>query len=318
MTAGRLPRTTMATGGAVAGQRARARESRLGRRGYSWMTLAPALALVALFTLFPVAYSAWTSVHRHVLVLQDRPYVGLRNYQNAIEDPLFVDSIRSSLIFVAFAVPLVTLAGLLVALLLNQRVRGFAILLVLVLLPWSIPTVSAGITWRLLLHGDFGAIDGFLYRIGAIDEYIQWLSSPNLAMASVIGVHIWREFPLPAILFLAALQTIPPELSEAARLDRANAWERFRYVTLPHLKAPLLIVLVYETIIALSVFDLVYVLTGGGPGSATTLLSWFTYTATFKYLNFGQGAALSFIMAAVLVVFIVVYMRIVRVREEPS
>jgi multiple sugar transport system permease protein len=308
----------MATGGAVAGQRARSRERRFGRRGYSWLTLTPALALVALFTLFPVGYAAWTSVHRHVLVLQDRPYVGLRNYQNAIEDPLFVDSIKSSLIFVAVAVPLVTVVGLLVALLLNQRVRGFAILLVLVLLPWAIPTVSAGITWRLLLHGDFGALDGFLYRIGAIDEYIQWLSSPGLAMASVIGVHTWREFPLPAILFLAALQTIPPDLSEAARLDRANAWERFRYVTLPHLKAALLIVLVYETIIALSVFDLVYVLTGGGPGSATTLFSWFTYTATFKYLNFGQGAALSFIMAAVLLVFIVVYMRIVRVREEPS
>jgi multiple sugar transport system permease protein len=308
----------MSRGAAVPAAASRPRRRRLGRRSYSWLTLGPVLALVALFTLGPVAYAAWTSVHRHVLVLQDRPYVGLRNYQNAIEDPLFADSIKSSLIFVAFAVPLVTVAGLLVALLLNQRVRGFAILLVLVLLPWSIPTVSAGITWRLLLHGDFGAVDGFLYRIGAIDGYIQWLSDPGLAMASVIGVHAWREFPLPAILFLAALQTIPPELSEAARLDRASAWERFRYVTLPLLKAPLLIVLVYETIVAVSVFDLVYVLTGGGPGSSTTLFSWFTYTATFKYLNFGQGAALSFIMAAVLVVFIVVYMRVVRLREEPT
>jgi multiple sugar transport system permease protein len=296
--------------------RARARRGRLGRRGYSWATLTPVLALVALFTLFPIAYAAWTSVHRHVLVLEGRPFVGLRNYQNAVEDPLFGDSIKTSLIFVAAAVPLVTLAGLLVALLLNQRVRGFGILLVLVLLPWSVPTVSAGIMWRLLLHGDFGAVDGFLYRIGAIDSYIQWLSSPGLAMVSVVAVHAWREFPLAAILFLAALQTIPPELAEAARLDRATAWQRFRYVTLPLLKAPLLIVLVYETIIAFSVFDLVYVLTGGGPGSATTLFSWFTYTATFKYLNFGEGAALSFIMAAVLLLFIVVYMRVVRVREE--
>jgi ABC-type sugar transport system permease subunit len=306
------------TTAAVRGERARSGRSRLGRRGYSWLTLAPVLALVALFTLFPFGYAAWTSVHRHVLVLQDRPFVGLRNYRNAIEDPLFADSIKTSLIFVVASVPLVTLAGLLVALLLNQRVRGFGILLVLVLLPWSIPTVSAGIMWRLLLHGDFGAIDGFLYRIGAIDSYVQWLSGSNLAMASVIAVHAWREFPLPAILFLAGLQTIPPELAEAARLDRASTWQRFRYVTLPLLKAPLLVVLVYETIVALSVFDLVYVLTGGGPGSATTLFSWFTYTATFKYLNFGQGAALSFMMAAVLLVFIVVYMRVVRVREEVS
>jgi multiple sugar transport system permease protein len=298
--------------------RERSRRSRLGRRGYSWVTVAPVLALVALFTLFPLGYAAWTSVHRHVLILQGRPYVGLRNYTNAIEDPLFADSIKTSLIFVAAAVPLVTLVGLLVALLLNQRVRGFGILLVIILLPWAIPTVSAGIMWRLLLHGDFGAIDGFLYRIGAIDSYIQWLSGSDLAMASVIVVHAWREFPLPAILFLAGLQTIPPELAEAARLDRASAWQRFRYVTLPLLKAPLLIVLVYETIIAFSVFDLVYVLTGGGPGSATTLFSWFTYTATFKYLNFGQGAALSFIMAGVLLLFIMVYMRVVRVQEEVS
>ena len=123
----------------------RPRRSRLGRRGYSWLTLAPVLALVALFTLFPFAYAAWTSVHRHVLVLQGRPFVGLRNYSNAIEDPLFAHSITTSLIFVAAAVPLVTVAGLLVALLLNQRVRGFGILLALVLLPWSIPSVSAGI-----------------------------------------------------------------------------------------------------------------------------------------------------------------------------
>ena len=294
------------------------RRGRLGRRGYSWATLAPVLALVGLFTLLPFAYAAWTSVHRHVLVLQGRPYVGLRNYRNAIEDPLFSNSLKTTLIFVLVAVPLVTLIGLLVALLLNQRVRGFGVLLVLVLLPWSVPTVSAGIMWRLLLHGDFGALDGFLYRIGAIDSYIQWLSSSNLAMGSVIAVHAWREFPLAAILFLASLQTIPPELGEAARLDRASAWQRFRHVTLPLLKAPLLIVLVYETIVAVSVFDLVYVLTGGGPGSATTLFSWFTYTATFKYLNFGEGAALSFMMAAALLAVIAVYMRIVRVREEAS
>lgn len=292
------------------------RRRRLGRRSYDWATLAPVLALVGLFTLLPFAYAAWTSLHRHVLVLQGRPYVGLRNYRNAIDDPLFASSLKTSLIFVAVAVPLVTLVGLCVALLLNQRVPGFGVLLVLVLLPWSVPTVSAGIMWRLLLHGDFGALDGFLYRIGAIDNYIQWLSSPNLAMGSVIAVHVWREFPLAAILFLASLQTIPPELGEAARLDRAGAWQRFRYVTLPLLKAPLLIVLVYETIVAMSVFDLVYVLTGGGPGSATTLFSWFTYTATFKYLNFGEGAALSFMMAAILLAFIVVYMRIVRVRDE--
>ena len=116
--------------------------------------------------------------------------------------------------------------------------------------------------------------------------------------------------------FLAGLQTIAPDVLEAARLDRATAWQRFRYVTLPLLKAPLLIVLVYETMIAISVFDLVYVLTGGGPGTSTTLFSWYAYTSTFKFLNVGHGAALSFLMTAVLILAILVYLRLGRVREE--
>jgi multiple sugar transport system permease protein len=278
----------------------------------------PVLALVALFTLFPFFYALVNSLHRYILTLPGKPYVGLDNYRAAFSDSTVHSSAKTSLIFVAVAVPLVTVLGLAVAVLLNQRVRWFGILLVLVLLPWSVPTVSAGIMWRLLLHGDFGGVDGFLYRIGAIDNYVQWLSSSKLAFMSVILVHVWREFPLPAILFLAGLQTIPPELTEAARLDRATAWQRFRFVTLPLLKAPLLIVLIYETIIAISVFDVVYVLTGGGPGSATTLYSWYAYTVTFKFLDLGMGAALSFLMAAVLLVFILVYMRIVRLREEPA
>lgn len=289
-----------------------------GGTAYGWLTVTPVLAVIALFTLFPFLYAALNSLHRNILTLPGSPFVGLQNYRTALSDSAVHSSAVTSLIFVAIAVPLVIALGLAVAVLLSQRVKGFGILLVLVLLPWSVPTVSAGIMWRLLLHGEFGAIDGLLYRLGAIDNYVQWLSSSKLALASVALVHVWREFPLPAILFLAALQTIPNELHEAARLDRATAWQRFRHVTLPLLKAPLLIVLIYETMIAISAFDLVYVLTGGGPGSATTLFSWYVYTVTFKFLDLGQGAALSFIMAAVLVLFIVAYLRIVRLQEDEA
>jgi len=281
--------------------------------------VAPVIVLVALFTLFPLAYAAWTSV-RGVLLTQpgSTPFVGLDNYADVVRGSAFRGAAENSLLFTAVSVPLVTVLGLAVALLLNQHLPGVGALRVLVLLPWSIPLVSAGIMWRLLLHGDFGAIDGFLFRIHAIDSYIQWLSGSKLALMSVILVHAWREFPLPAVLFLAGLQTIPPELTEAGRLDRASAWQRFRYVTLPLLKAPLLIVLVYETIVAISVFDVVYVLTGGGPGSATTLYSWYTYTVTFKFLDLGTGAAMSFLMAAVLFLFILLYMRVVRLREADA
>jgi multiple sugar transport system permease protein len=289
------------------------RRSRL----YTWGTILPVVALVALFTLFPFVYAAVNSTRQRILTIPaHQPFVGLRNYEQVISSDTFDVAVRNTVVFLLLTVPTVTTLGLSVALLLNQRVRGFGVLVALVLLPWSIPLVSAGIMWRLLLHGNFGSLNGLLLELGIIDSYVPWLSDPDLAMGAVAVAHVWREFPLPTILFLAGLQTITPEILEAARLDRATAWQRFRYVTLPLLKAPLLIVLVYETMIAISVFDLVYVLTGGGPGTSTTLFSWYAYTSTFKFLNLGHGAALSFLMTAVLLLVIVVYMRLVRLRED--
>jgi multiple sugar transport system permease protein len=289
------------------------RSSRL----YSWGTILPVFALVALFTVFPFVYAAVNSTRQRILTIPaHQPFVGLKNYEQVISNDTFGIAVRNTFVFLLLTVPIVTALGLGVALLLNQRVRGFGVLVALVLLPWSIPLVSAGIIWRLLLHGNFGSLNGLLLDLGIIDSYVPWLSEPDLAMGAVAVAHIWREFPLPTILFLAGLQTIRPEILEAAWLDRATAWQRFRYVTLPLLKAPLLIVLVYETMIAISVFDLVYVLTGGGPGTSTTLFSWYAYTSTFKFLNLGHGAALSFLMTAVLLLAIVVYMRVVRVRDE--
>jgi multiple sugar transport system permease protein len=286
-------------------------------RLYTWGTILPVAALVALFTLFPFVYAAVNSTRQRILTIPaHQPFVGLKNYEQVISSDTFDIAVRNTFVFLLLTVPTVTALGLGVALLLNQRVRGFGVLVALVLLPWSIPLVSAGIIWRLLLHGNFGSLNGLLLDLGIIDSYVPWLSNPDLAMGAVAVAHLWREFPLPTILFLAGLQTITPEILEAARLDRATAWQRFRYVTLPLLKAPLLIVLVYETMIAISVFDLVYVLTGGGPGTSTTLFSWYAYTSTFKFLNLGHGAALSFLMTGVLLIAIVVYLRVVRLREE--
>jgi multiple sugar transport system permease protein len=284
---------------------------------YRWGSVTPVVVLVALFTLFPLLYALLTSLQRVVLTQpESSPFVGLENYADVLGEAAFANAAKNTLWFAVVSVPLVTTVGLAVALLLNQRIKGFGILRVLVLLPWSIPLVSAGIIWRLLLHGNFGALNGALLQLGIIDSYASWLSSPKLAMWSVIVVHVWREFPLPAILFLAGLQTIPTDVIDAAKVDGAGAWSRFRHVVLPLLKGPLLIVLVYETMIAIAVFDLVYVLTGGGPGSATTLISWFAYAVSFKFLNLGQGAALSFLISAAILVLIVAYIRILRLQED--
>jgi multiple sugar transport system permease protein len=290
-----------------------------GVPAHPWLTVAPVLALVALFTVFPFIYAAVMSTRQVILTLPDQtPFVGLKNYLDVLQDASARQAAVNAVVFAVVAVTSVTLLGLSVALLLNEPIRGFGILRALVLLPWAIPLVSAGIIWRLLLHGDFGAFNGLLLQLGIVHSYIPWLSSRQLALGTVIVAHVWREFPLPAILFLAGLQVIPPDVVDAATVDGAGAWQRLRYVILPLLKAPMLIVLVYETMIAVTVFDLVYVLTGGGPGSATTLFSWYAYAATFRFLNLGQGAALSFIMAAVLLVFIAIYLRLLRVGRDDT
>ena len=292
---------------------------KLGRRApnlYAWATILPVLILVAAFTLYPFGFAASMGVRKYILTRPNvHPFVGLRNFEQVIGDELFSVSARNTLTFTLLSVPLVTLLGLSVALLLNNRLRGFGVLRALVLLPWAIPLVSAGIIWKLILHGQFGSLSGLLYQFGLIEQYIPWLSNANLAMLSVVFAHLWREFPLPVILFLAGLQNIPPELYDAAKVDGAGAWARFRWVTLPLLRAPLLVVVIYETMIGVAVFDMVYVLTGGGPGSATTLISWFAYTATFKFLNLGHGAALSFIIAIALALLIIVYLRVLPRQE---
>lgn len=287
-------------------------------RFYIWLTISPVLLWVAVFTIFPFAYSAFLSVHKYHLIQPDHPFVGLQNYLRVIGDELFVIAGENTLLFTGISALLVIVLGLSVALLLNNRLCGFGVLRALVLLPWAVPLVAAGILWKLMLHGNFGAINGLLLQLGFIEHYTTFLSRMPQAFVSVIFAHIWREFPLATILFLAGLQAIPPEYYDAAKVDGAGRWARFWYVTLPSLRGTLLIVLVYETMIGLAVFDLVYVLTGGGPGTGTTLTAWLAWTTTFKSLNLGRGAALSFIMAVALGALVLVFLRVLRIEEEVS
>jgi multiple sugar transport system permease protein len=270
------------------------------------------LLWVAVFTLFPFLYAAYLSLHKYHLIQPDHPFTGLRNFVRVIGDELFIVAFTNTLVFTAAGVALVIGMGLAVALLLNQRLPGFGVLRALILLPWALPLVSAGIIWKLMLHANFGAVNGLLLQFGFIDSYMTFFSQMPHAMLAVIFAHVWREFPLAAILFLAGLQTISPDYYDAAKVDGAGVWARFRFVTLPLLQWTLLIVAIYETMIGLAVFDLVYILTGGGPGTGTTLISWLAWTITFKSLNLGQGAALSFLMALVLGALIWLYLRILR------
>ena len=283
---------------------------------FAYGAILPAILLIALFTIYPFIYSISTSLRHIVLTMPlDQRFVGLQNFKEIVTSYYFVNSLRNTVFYMLSTVVLVITLGMLTALWLNSRLPGSGLVLLIILVPWAIPTVVAGIIWKLIFHGSYGALNGALYSLGVIQEYVAWLSTPFLARAAVLIAQVWKETPLVAILFLAGLQTIPRELHEAAMIDGGSGLARFFRITIPYLKPILLIVCVYESMVGLATFDLLYVMTGGGPGDTTALISWYSYTETFSFLNFGHGAAVSIILALLLVGLITVYMRIIRVEE---
>lgn len=294
----------------------RARRSYAWERLYPYLSTLPALLVIALFTLYPIAYALRISFFRYLLTRpKDHPFVGLQNFQEVLGSYYFVNSLRITAIYTVAAVITVIVFGFLIALLLNTKIRAATFLKIVILLPWSIPAVVSGLLWKWILNSDFGALNGLLYTVGLIDSYIPFLANPTLAKLSLILAHVWKEAPLVAIFFLASLQLVPSELYEAARIDGGGAWSTLRHVTLPLLRPTFLVVSVYETMIAILTFDVIYVLTGGGPGDSTALISWFAYAEIFKSLNLGHGIALSIIIALITLALVILYLRVLRPEE---
>jgi multiple sugar transport system permease protein len=281
------------------------------RRAVDWsglLLVAPAVLLVSAFTLYPFAHALYTSTQLSSPLVEAR-FVGLQNYGDVITSPYFLTAARTTALFTAVAVPVLVVLGVLVAVLLNEPFFGNGFLRAGMLLPWAIPASAAGVIWQWVFLDDSGALNVSLYSLGVIDDYISWLTTPELARMAVVIVFIWTQLPLVSILLLAALQAVPDDLYDAAAVDGASTFGRFRHVTLPGIRPMLVIVTVYEILVALATFDLTYSLTGGGPGTATTLLTYFIWSETFNRLNFGHGAALAVVIALVSLVAIFVILR---------
>jgi multiple sugar transport system permease protein len=180
----------------------------------------------------------------------------------------------------------------------------------LALLPWAVPSVVNGIMWKWIMNASYGALNGLLYSLGIIKDYIIWLGSPSLALAMVVWADVWKETPFIMLLILAALQTIPKDLYEAARVDGANAIQTFFNVTIPLIRPVLFVAVALRTIWALKSFDLIYTLTSGGPSGGTSVVGYYTYLKSFVNLNLGRGAASAYIMTVVVLVLVVVYQRV--------
>ena len=299
---------TTATPEQLYGPRVRAARGQLGVRTTGLLMTLPVLAVIAVFTVYAFGHAIYESTQLSSPFFPAR-FVGLDNFRSVIGSAYFVDATRVTATFAVLAVPIVVLASLLIALLLNERFVGNTALRAGMLLPWALPASITGIVWKFMFLDSWGAVNVMLYEIGAIDEYIEWLTSPRLAMMAVLVAFAWAQTPLATALLLVAVQIVPGELYDAAALDGAGSWNRFRDITLPSIRPTLLIVTLYELLMAITTFDITYSLTHGGPGTATTMLTYFTWSESFKMLNFGNGAALAILIALASIAVIVVLLR---------
>jgi multiple sugar transport system permease protein len=266
--------------------------------------LLPALLPVALLTVYPVGEALWTSLHQVQILFPGEPFVGLDNYRTVIESDFFFDALKNSLLFVVFAAPLVVVCGIGIALFLRQTFPGVAVLRSIVLLPWVLPGAISAVLWVWVFHPSFGIINGLLRGIGLIHGSIPFLTDPQLAFVSVVIAHAWTQIPFAVVLIMAALSTVSDEILEAAEIDGASAWQRFRYIILPQIKTVVVVLLIYNALTAFTGYDLVYAMTGGGPGTATTLLAFQIWRESFSMYDFGAGSAVAFIVVAISFVLI--------------
>ena len=262
--------------------------------------LLPVMGVLMAVAVFPILYSLYLSFFDIKLTRPNRaPFIGLGNYIDLFEQPLFWKSVLRTVSFTAISVAAVTLIALLVALLLNEKFRGRRILSTVILIPWAIPYIADALMWKWIYDSGYGALNGLLYQLGLLEKYIVWLGDQQKTMWLIANAFVWKEVPLAAILLLVTLKSIPEDLYQAAKVDGATVWRRFVHITLPSMRPGFMLVLIYETMVAIRHFDLFFVLTEGGPGDASHTLSWHIYVETFRSLAFGAGAAMSYILALI-------------------
>ncbi len=258
-----------------------------------WLLLAPALLLLALIYAYPILRSLWLSFYRQNLGTELTPlFAGLDNYRRMAIDGRFWESLANTSFFTVVSVTLELGLGLGMALVLNQAFRGRGLVRTVAILPWALPTALIATTWTWIFNDQFGVWNDLLLRLGVIQTGVNWLGDPGWAIWTVIAADVWKTTPFIAILLLAGLQSISSDLYEAHALDGATASQSFQQITLPLLLPQILIAALFRFAQAFGIFDLVQVMTGGGPGGATETVSIYIYATIMRYLDFGYGAAL--------------------------
>lgn len=279
---------------------------------FAYLIITPALILIIGLVLYPIGYAVYMTLFETNLLKEGNQFLGLQQYRDVLTDKAFWSSLGITVYFTVVSLLVQMVLGIAIALLLNLNFKGRGIMRGLVLAPWAVPTVVNAQLWGWIYQASYGALNKLFLKIGLISAPVVWLGTANRALNMIILADTWRMTPLYVVMFLAGLQTISPDLREAALIDGAGAFKRLKHIILPLLKPMILVVLILRTMQALRVFDIVYLLTQGGPNSGTMVISYYAYFKTFKALNFGYGSTIGLIVAILTIMICLLYKRVLQ------
>lgn len=280
------------------------------RKNWSaYLCISPWVVIFSIFTLFSLGFSFYISFHKWNILEAQFPFVGLQNYIRLFKDPKFFQAVWNTILFTGFGVPLGLVSGLIVALLLNTKVKAQGIFRTLFYIPVVTPLVVSAVIWKWLYQGDYGLINYYLLKLGIIHERLLWLADPNLAMPALIIMGIWMGTGGTMVMYLAGLQAIPEEIYDAAKVDGANSFQRLVHVTVPLLAPTTFFILVTSIIGSFQSYAHIYIMTGGGPLNRTTVIGYYMYEKGFRQYDMGYASAMAYVLFAMIFIFTMIQMK---------
>lgn len=286
------------------------------RKNLGYLLLIPAFAIILAVLVYPIVYSFIMSLSRVNIAKRTLEFLGLKNYASLFSDTYFTGAIVRTVVFTVVSVFIEMCLGVGIALVLNEKFRGRGFLRGVMILPWALPSVVNAVMWKWIFDGNYGAFNALLTQTGIISTYKVWLGSMMSAFVSMLFANVWKETPYVVLLSIAALSAIDKTLYESARVDGAGPVRSFFSITIPVIRPVLIILIITKSIWAIQTFDLVYILTSGGPAGSTELIAYYIYKTTFKFNNFGYAAAMSYFLSIVTIIMALAYIKLLSKDNE--
>ena len=286
---------------------------KFNRQMPAYKLICPAMLVIFALNIYPLLNTFVISFQwKNMLDASKSGFAGLEQYISVLTNSEFWNSVKVTGQFVIMSLTIQSVFGMLIALLLNQNFKGRRFVRGAILAPWAVPTLVNAVLWGWMLNANYGLINRLLMQWGRISEPVAWLGDAKIAMIMIVLADTWRMLPLTVLMFLSGLQSVSAVSLEAGKIDGANVFQRFFHIILPQMKPIILVVLIMRTTQTMKVFDIVYMLTNGGPANGTMVISFYTYYTTFKSLNFGLGATLSSVIAGIIFLITLLYLRILK------